>query len=205
MQGDSNRNRLPFGSTGQYVAINAGLILDYLSTGQPDCDVSHCQERDIWALEYWSVLESDVRDIDRAGQTTEFGMEKARDFDDHWHTFHTALPFSEAERVWLLRAYQQEPIQSLGDVPKMLGHREEKIVSAGVRRVVSGRDLMGRWRAWRSESGEFREVDTLHVAREALRCMIQIVAPDRPLPASYRALHGLYDDPRPNQEAIGDA
>ena len=46
---------------------------------------------------------------------------------------------------------------------------------AGVRRVVSGRDLMRRWIAWRREAGEYEGQGSHDQARDALRTMQELM------------------------------
>lgn len=163
-------------------------VLDDLSTEQPSSD-NAWQERDIMALEDWSALETVLRDVNTTGQSS-----GARTFDALVHTFHTALPFSEAERGWLLRVHMEEPrAASLADIPKILSQREERVVSEGLHRTISGRDLMRRWLSWRRESNEFSGTISKHVAREALRGMIEMIAPGYELPTSYDALRERAD------------
>jgi hypothetical protein len=82
-------------------------------------------------------------------------------FDELLHNLHVALPFGEAERQWM-SSNCFEP----NDVKR---RQEIHIVSAGLRRVVYGRDLLRRWWAWRRETDEFGGQGTLELTREALR------------------------------------
>lgn len=83
--------------------------------------------------------------------------------------FHNALPFSEAERDWLVRLYRHGAALTDETFPDIAEAYEDRIMSAGVTRVVSGRDLMRRWTAWRREADEFENQGALDQARKALQ------------------------------------
>jgi hypothetical protein len=88
---------------------------------------------------------------------------------DAFAKLHTALPFDEAERGWLVTAWRQEGSTTVEDLPGAIASQEAQIVSAGVERTVSGRDLMRRWMAWRRGEDEFQGQAGLNQAREALQ------------------------------------
>jgi hypothetical protein len=90
--------------------------------------------------------------------------------DDIWTVFHTALPFSEGERVWVV-----EKVRGVDRVDETLDYvvvQEGEIVASGLRTRVSGRELMRRWIAWRHETDEYAGQGTLDVAREALAGLV---------------------------------
>lgn len=107
-------------------------------------------------------------------------------------TLRTALPFSEAERNWLYddpdgkadTAGSEEDIE-YDDVVRQSSVR---LVSAGLHRVVHGRDLMQRWWSWRRATGEYADGAGLNQARESLKGLIELLAPELGLPESYTAL-----------------
>jgi hypothetical protein len=99
--------------------------------------------------------------------------------------YRVALPFDETERAWLYDAYEA----AWG--PKCIQRiraQEARVMSAGLRRVVVGRDLMRRWWAWRRETDEYAGQGGLDAAREGLRAIVEAVAPDLDLPTPYLAL-----------------
>jgi hypothetical protein len=101
-----------------------------------------------------------------------------------------ALPYDEAERYWLFAAYSEA--YGPDSISTIRQREPEEIVSRGLRRVIDGRDLMRRWWAWRRETDEFRGQGTLDIAREALRKLIETVAPGQ-LPEPYVALRCAQD------------
>ncbi len=105
-----------------------------------------------------------------------------------------ALPYDEAERHWLYAAYDEA--YGPNSVSIIEQREPVEVVTRGLRRVIDGRDLMRRWWAWRRETDEFRGQGTLHVAREALRELIETVAPSQ-LPETYGALRNARDTGEP--------
>jgi hypothetical protein len=104
-----------------------------------------------------------------------------------WRNFHVALPYSEAEREWLIENLSLDPQRSAGGLEDQLGYTAE-IVSAGLRTTIVAHELISRWMAWRSESEQFRGQGTLDSARSSLSHVITNVAPDAPLPPSFLEL-----------------
>jgi hypothetical protein len=103
---------------------------------------------------------------------------------DHFNGFHTALPFSEAERHWLIftmfidaRGVSEE---RPADQVRLRGTTD---YDAGRSREIRGRDLLDAWWAWRRDIFEFQEQGGIDYAREALRCIGQILVPR--MPCSY--------------------
>lgn len=139
-------------------------------------------EADQDALTYWSQLESDIELLPVPTEAMdELGTQQLEDFLDLCHTFHTALPFSEAERVWFLKVYRhREELRSPEDIPRVMGYREERIVSAGLRQVVNGRELSRRWLAWRRQTDEYAEQGTLDMATAALGRLATLFAVPEP-------------------------
>jgi hypothetical protein len=103
-------------------------------------------------------------------------------------TFRAALPFAEAERNWLLDEHRFDDEPGGPGSPcderwlEIARKSETQLVSAGLSRVVHGRDLLQRWWSWRRETGEYAGQESLGHARDALRGIIGLVAPELGLP-----------------------
>jgi hypothetical protein len=105
-------------------------------------------------------LEGNIGFIEPAPDPVVSGNDIYRLFQE-FGRLHAALPFSEAERVWLLR-------KSSDEWPDGLIGEAAEIMSNGVRQVVRGRELVRRWWAWRRETDEFVGQGSLDEARQAL-------------------------------------
>lgn len=110
------------------------------------------------------------------------------------HPFFVSLPFDEAERQWLVEAYQHsvevyvENFEALGPFPptpeeeatlespiELLLHQSGTVVSAGLPKQVSGRDLAARWARWRNGEGEFADCNGPAVAESHLRSIARFI------------------------------
>lgn len=95
----------------------------------------------------------------------------------HLSGFRGALPFSEAERVWMLST-----VDCLENDPRKaqreFSDKQDELVIRGVRRVVHGRDLAHRWWSWRRRADEFTDQDSLDVAVEALGNISCLLVPE---------------------------
>jgi hypothetical protein len=103
--------------------------------------------------------------------------------------FHTALPFSEAERHWLL-----DPIHKTSDdqakaynLEALVGVTDE-VTSGGLKIVIQGRDLVRRLASWRRETGEFAGQQTLDEARRALGDIATTLVLEQNWPSAYSEL-----------------
>lgn len=163
-----------FGPIGGDVARYAGELIGYMS---PELDSPSGQSG--WPtptrpLEVWLELEADIQLIDVPTDVTYEGRQKLH---DTLHAFHTALPFNEAERDWLCQTYNRLGERHLvTEIPELIEGYEDHIMMAGVRRVVSGRDLMRRWITWRREADEYEGQGSLGQARNALRNMQELLS-----------------------------
>jgi hypothetical protein len=168
--------RQQFGPIGGEIAYHAEGLIDYMA---PDSDSSsdplEWQKADALALENWLEIEEAVPLLD---VFDDVGGEDRRKLHDTLHAFHTALPFNEAERGWLGRTYNKvnQIDGSAKDAPRLIEGHEDRIMMAGVRRIVSGRDLMRRWIAWRREADEYEGQGSIDQARDALRTMQELVS-----------------------------
>src|ERR1700691_4830783 len=143
-----------------------------------DCDEHGWHDADYDALAALVVFDWLVPHI-RA--TSEVSAEEMAGFDLKLVAFHAALPFTETERNWLVKPFGAVDPTFEG-ISEQIGEREEEIVTSGVRQVVEGRDLLRRWLAWRRETNQYAGQGTLDLAREALRGLVELLAPDMPLP-----------------------
>jgi hypothetical protein len=149
---------------------SARSLLEYLRTPVDDSGDAGPKEDDLEAFSNLDDLESWVPtlyDALTAGDKTDRLMEK---LEPAWHQFKTALPFSEAERAWLLHDKTATLIGYDGSEPQ-----DATIMSAGRYQVVRGAELMQRWLAWRREADQFHEQGAIDMARTALNQMIEVV------------------------------
>ena len=129
--------------------------------------------------------------------------EARTDFVELMVSFRTALPFTEAERNWLLdgnRNPDRVPHYEVGaegsaSWRELASQSEDEVMSAGIRRVIHGRDLLYRWWSWRREAGEYAVQGSLDQARSALERVIGLLAPELGLPETYVALRGKEGNP----------
>lgn len=189
----------PDGSVGAIVGDEGFVLLGYLCDDHPHSELASWQLADSVGLWSWLGLERELRtlplpqELDTDNQRLPFEL-----LTDQ---FHRALPYSEAERQWLVGTHPPEPPRPTPLRQRTLEEEQERyheryfglearIVSAGLIHVVSGRDLMRRWLSWRSETDEYTGQGSLDQAREALADLIKLVAPDETLPSSYLSLGG---------------
>lgn len=157
--------REQFGDVGAEIAGFARDLVEYLS-GEPEPLGDRAQgmpKTDNRALEGWLSMESVVPLLDDPDD----GVLQKKGYDALL-AFHIALPYNEAERQWLTQvdsASERTP----DDLSRLIEGCEDRIMMAGVQQVVSGRDLMRRWTAWRRETDEFAGQGSLDKAREALQ------------------------------------
>ena len=118
-------------------------------------------------------------------------LERRQGFHQALGKLHAALPFSEAERGWFCATYKadlEDTSVRVEFAPYLeRDEREAVIVSAGVRRVVKGRELGQRWAIWRRQSGEYEDQGGLLMARNALRDIVVLTNPasEQWLPKAY--------------------
>ncbi len=106
------------------------------------------------------------------------------------HTLRSALPYSEAERVWLYRGLLDSEGYPSHDRLHIVRRQEAAIVSSGVRQVIYGRELLRRWWSWRREADEFSGQGTLDMARHALEELVEAHG-KLGLPEEYKKLRGI--------------
>jgi hypothetical protein len=164
----------PFGDVGTEIAYYARELIQSFSIEPEVCDESGVMPRtDSRALDNWLGLEHLVPLVDVPIELEGDVRQRAH---DALSSFHTALPFSEAERSWLVRLFRQLDAPTVEAFPIAVETQEAQIMSAGVKRVVTGRDLMRRWVAWRRERDEFEGQASLDKVREALQRVQELMS-----------------------------
>ena len=161
----------PFGWIGSGLIQTAEQLVGFLSEDlewSPG-DPLVCEDADSLALTYWLEFDSAI-------PLMAMPFEMTGDFSKRLHdtilAVRTALPFNEAERAWLYDGTRSGHDPSLPkQVPERFEHMEGTIMVDGVRRPVSGHELMSRWLAWRRQTDEYEGQGSLDQAREALKTM----------------------------------
>jgi hypothetical protein len=161
-------------------------LLDVLSqdTAQLEADVHGWTEIDRRGLELTFQVDWGSRIlVPPAATSARMRME----FMETMATWRASLPFSEAERKWLL--------DDSGDGKGMRDYEpawldevrtnEREVISAGLIRVISGRDLLQRWWSWRRQVGEYAGQASLDQACEALADLTGMLTPELGLPQNY--------------------
>jgi hypothetical protein len=97
----------------------------------------------------------------------EFAGAVSKRLSDTVLAVHAAMPFNEAERAWIYAAIVRTEGSRLR-LPQKIESQEGTIMVAGIRRPVSGHDLMSRWLAWRRQTDEYDGQGSLDQARAAL-------------------------------------
>jgi hypothetical protein len=187
-------NSEPFSDIGTEVADYAADLLDHFSTPLDPAEPTLRSEPVYLALECVVNIEWLLPLV--APDCEEAVGESQGQLGSLLRAYHTALPFSEAERAWLvdLTANDDEGNSHFAhETPTYISQQEDRIVASGVHQVVSGRDLMRRWIDWRREAEEYKDQGTLDMAREALSGLVVLLGPRVPVPESYTALRALQD------------
>jgi hypothetical protein len=176
----------PFGDVGSEVGDYAFDLLYHLSVPLAAAKPARFEEPDYLALAALCNME-DIRPLIIADHPSVVGEGQAR-LDRMWTALHTALPFGEAERTWLMETRSEHSKVFDHEMPGVIGDQEGNIVASGLRQRVSGRNLMRRWLAWRREADEFTDQGTLDIARDALAGLIGLLQPRQALPKTYLEL-----------------
>ncbi len=97
--------------------------------------------------------------------------------------FREALPYSEAERRWLVDTDDElrHRFPQFSDTPErvaVIRASEDEILSAGLLQVVSGRELIRLWWSWRRQTDEFTDQGSRDIAYGALRELGGILRPN---------------------------
>jgi hypothetical protein len=182
----------PYGGAGEEVGHYAWEMLEVLSC---EIDPQACHE-DADALS--ALVEMDVW-LPHIRATGEVSIDDMAEFTQNLAAFGAALPLAASERNWLAQRFLG--LDANYDVlTETLGKREEEIVSAGIRRVVRGDELLSRWVSWRRQTGDYAGQGTLDLAREALRGVVEKLVLHEPLPPSYVILRQIDTSQKLDQE-----
>jgi hypothetical protein len=157
------RHQFRFGDVGAEISEDAGM-LNRLLWDEPE---RRSAEALMWLGEIeflWPLVEVPI-DVATPGGRQAF---------DARNSFHDALPFQDAERRWLVSRIREEH-RSEETTEQLLMTSEGQIMMAGVKRAISGRDLMRRWAAWLAQTDEFEGQDSLGQARTALAAVEQVM------------------------------
>jgi hypothetical protein len=169
----------PWGSFGSALGRSVILVLrelmDPKSAGPQSREPATWDRSDKSALVRLKDLEGNIGFIEPAPDPVISGTDIYNLFQE-FGRLHTALPFSEAERAWLLGKDEQ-------DLPDGIIGDSAEIMSGGILRVVQGRELVRRWWAWRREADEFAGQGSLDEARQALGVLANtlVIEPNWPL------------------------
>jgi hypothetical protein len=191
----SQGERQPVFSDTPSIAIEAASFLEYLSKSalhaagdwRPDDKDALCQ---------WAQLEFSLGRC-KTAHKNEAEWTRIDRFYELYHDFRTAMPYTEAERAWLLPKVD-DALGADEDEPEQINQLEGRIISAGIRQNVQGRELMRRWISWHREADEYAGQNTLGVARSALAGLIGLLEPQQSLPEAYLALMRERDAAAPN-------
>jgi hypothetical protein len=163
-----------FGPIGEDVAWAAGELLGALEGEVPphQADDDMVLDRhDRNNLNMWTEIVTDLPmiDVPAARHAEKTALHS-------WVTiFHTSMPFTEAERDWLTNVAMKDT-DVAKEVPTVIAHKTDEIMSAGVLQPVNGRELMRRWAAWRRGTDEFVGQGSLEMACVALRGLRHLLA-----------------------------
>ncbi len=190
----SNEANHPYGDVGHYAGLEAYSLLDFLSRhiAAEECNEKGWHDNDgdaISALGAFDWLLTHIR------ATEEVSTEEMADFDIKVIAFRAALPFTEAERNWLVKPSYGSLDPLYENLVKAVHSWSGEVISAGIRTAIDGHDLLRRWVAWRREIEEYADQGTLDVARETLRGIVAILAPRKALPTSYQQLRSDVREP----------
>ncbi len=183
--------------------------LDVLIEGSKDAPVRTDGERRWFVSDHRALLASmSFEDRIRSnGLPSELPADARAELNGYLDSWHTALPFNEAERGIVCSAYRSvsRKVCAYREVPGQLRRQEFEIVNVGLRRIVRGRDLMRRWWSWRREMDEFAGQGSLAEAKAALiRITGRMVSPDK-MPYIYYDIQGATDALVPPRHAKPEA
>jgi hypothetical protein len=160
-----------FGPVGEDVAHEASSFLAALEGEAPPHEAAEdgmvLDGHDRLNLDRWIEI---VTGLDIIEVPPEVPPDERAKLHEAVTAFHTAMPFTEAERRWLITV-GMEGDDATHELSEVIARKTDEIMAAGVRQPVSGRELMRRWAAWRREADEFAGQGSLEMARMALRGM----------------------------------
>lgn len=153
-----SRHEGRYGELSESIAAEAEMLLDILSDQTAEDDETLSQ-----------LLETEVHLL-CLRPSREVSPDEVFSLTNKLTLFHTALPFSEAERIWLRHIDNQPGSEAVANL-------EAEIVDQGQRAKISGLALISRWSEWRRQTGAFEHQGTLDLALGSLREVIGIISP----------------------------
>jgi hypothetical protein len=168
-------------------AGQAGL-LDYLCDGTFNQPNAPLHIDDFMATDYLQQLQGYAEGLYEPLVALDGSYERLTEYEGQWRRFQETLPLSKPEFQWFMGIPNLYSTDTAAELEQKIGYQVGTIISGGIHRVVSGRELLGRWVSWRREAGDFAGQGTLDVARDSLAQLVEIVVPGTPLPESYAAL-----------------
>src|ERR1700735_4459789 len=148
----------PYGRIGDEAGTYALLLLDNLlasKTPMPFApDETPCwDEADRCGFDNLDVLHGGMDSVDTSWDIDGPGT---GELIRPWHHFTATLPFSEAERYWVIGASREHWRKHRNlNLPESIVTVETTFMSAGLRQTLYGRELVRRWASWRRETDEF--------------------------------------------------
>ncbi|HEV3322105.1 MAG TPA: hypothetical protein VG147_07955 [Solirubrobacteraceae bacterium] len=120
--------------------------------------------------------------------------ERGDSVKNHVDRLHKTLPFSEAERQWLVFTMYVDARGVSHETPAdEVRLRSTTQYDAGRERTIRGRDLLDAWWAWERDAFEFEGQGSIEYARWSLRGLGRILVPEVTR-ADYRYRAIGYDD-----------
>jgi hypothetical protein len=171
----------PYGSIGDGTGVDALQLLDNLlapKTPMPfePGEAPRWDEADWSGFDHLYALQGGMDCIDPSWNVD--GLSTG-ELIRPWQHLTTALPFSEAERFWMIDASREHwRKHRTPDLSNEIVTVETTVMSAGLRQVLRGRDLVRRWASWRREADEFAAQGSLTTAIFLLDHMAYELVPD---------------------------
>jgi len=174
---------MPYGRAPFLLGLRAvDALYDLCDVTGPDnqaVDLDLWTASDLRSLQGWFNVEEKA---DPAHAALEAGSKSAYRLAELLDKYRVALPFSEAERHWLLAAYDQAwGPESIATIRAQTA----EVVSAGVRARIVGAQLIRRWASWRRQADEYQDRGTVNIAQGALLDMITTYSPNLEVPDTY--------------------
>jgi hypothetical protein len=170
--------------------LSADALLGYLCDVALNAPDAPLHEDDYMGLDFLEQTEGYAKGLYEPLVALDGTYGRLEDFEQRWSDFQAALPLSKPEFVWFVNIPNLKSTDTIAQLEQKIGYQVGTIVSGGIHKVVSGRELLTRWVSWRREASQFAGQGTLDMARDALAELVGIVTPGQPLPESYRTLRG---------------
>jgi hypothetical protein len=176
----NGQERRAFGDNGPDIGIWAGYLLKSLHGAQAEAaqDASEKEwlEEDSQSLDELVELEWYIPFLDPSAES-ELAVIRMNGIISN---FHSALPFTEAERQWLVSCYRKSTPEDKDNSRR--SYLKMALMDRGIYQIVEERDIMRRWHSWRRQTDEFEGHPGIHIAGNELRYMAQLANVDVPFP-----------------------